>query len=91
MDIMDDGQADRMDIMDIMDGMGRAKTMDRQRRAALRRWLPWTGTRRTNRPHRFGLLHKLESWHRDGARPPGPHKPIDSRPWWWHNPPPESW
>ena len=31
MDIMDDGQADRMDIMD---GMGRDKTMDRQQRAA---------------------------------------------------------
>ena len=43
MDIMVDGQTDRMDIMDIMDGMGRAKTMEWQQRAALRHWLPWTG------------------------------------------------
>jgi hypothetical protein len=50
-----------MDIMDIMDGMGRAKTMEWQQRAALRRWLPWTGARRTAGQHRFGLLHKPES------------------------------
>jgi hypothetical protein len=48
---------DIMDIMDIMDGTwfrargGAPMDMDGQQRAALRRWLPWTGARKTTGKH----------------------------------------
>ncbi len=38
---------DNMDIMDSMDGWGRAPNKDRQRTPLARRWLPWTGCRVT--------------------------------------------
>jgi hypothetical protein len=55
---MDNGHHGRrarwtMDIMDLMDGMGRARTMDGQRRAASRRWLPWTTAAPPAPPHSF--------------------------------------